>query len=277
VEVRNQDPVLRSAAEDPEVTMSLVKCVKVFVVALVPFLGTVSLSAPGAEAAMAFHGAPMQVNPQPASAATLPANAVSSTNWSGYAATGSKFTSVSSSWVQPSVSCNSTKTYSADWVGLDGDGDTTVEQTGTLAECIGGAPQYAAWYETYPNPPVYFSNKVTPGHQMNASVTANSATSFTMTISDTTAGWSHTVTKTVSGAHRSSAEAIVEAPCCNGSGGALPLADFDTVTFSKAKVNAAAIGTYSPTKIVMASGSTQKDSVSALTNNKKFTVTWLHS
>jgi hypothetical protein len=231
-------------------------------------------SAPGAEAVSGFHGAPMRLNPP--GAATLPANTVSSTNWSGYAATGSKFTSVSSNWIQPSVSCTSTATYSADWVGLDGYGDTTVEQTGTLAACIGGSPQYQAWYETYPNPPVYFSSVVTPGHAMRASVTANSATSFTMTISDTTAGWSHTVTKSVGGARRSSAEVIVEAPCCTAGGGVLPLADFHTVPFTRAKVNGTAIGTLNPTEIVMASGSTQKDSVSALTENKKFTVTWLH-
>jgi hypothetical protein len=257
--------------------MSLVRCAKLFVVALVPFMGTVVLTAPGADAVSAFHGAPMQLNPPGPGAASLPANTVSSSNWSGYAATGSKFTSVSSSWVQPAVSCKSTDTYSADWVGLDGYHDATVEQTGALAECIGGAPRYAAWYETYPNPPVYFSSKVTPGHQMDASVTANSATSFTMTIADTTAGWSHTVTKSVSGAQRSSAEVIVEAPCCTGSGGALPLADFRSVIFSRAKVNGTAIGTFRPHQIIMASGSIQKDAVSALTNNKKFTVTWLHS
>ncbi len=257
--------------------MSLVKCAKVLFVALVPFAATVVLSTPGAEATSAFHGAPMQLNPHPAGAAALPANTVSSGNWSGYAATGAKFTGISSSWVQPSVSCNSKGAYSADWVGLDGYNDLTVEQTGSLAECLGGKAQYTAWYETYPNPPVYFSSKVTPGHLMEASVTASSATSFTMTISDTTAGWSHSVTKSVSGAQRSSAEVIVEAPCCNGSGGALPLANFHTVNFSQAKANGAPIGTLSPTKIIMASGSTQKDSVSALTNNKKFTVTWLHS
>jgi Peptidase A4 family len=255
--------------------MSLVTCTKVFFVALVSLMGTIALSTPGAGAVSVFHGAPMQLNPHPAGAATLPANTVSSNNWSGYAATGSKFASVSSSWVQPSVSCNSTKTYSADWVGLDGYGNTTVEQTGSLAECKGGGPQYSAWYETYPNPPVYFPNAVTPGHHMKASVTATSATSFTMTISDTTAGWSRSVTRTVSGAQRSSAEVIVEAP--SGSGGTLPLANFHTVSFNWAKVNGNAIGTYNPTKIVMASGSTTKDSVSALTKNKNFSVAWLHS
>ena len=255
--------------------MSLVRYARVFVVALVPLTGTIVVSQPGAAAVAAFHGAPMQLNPH--GAAALPPDTVSSTNWSGYAATGAKFNSVSSSWVQPSVTCNSTKSYSADWVGLDGDGDTTVEQTGTLAECIKASPRYSAWYEVYPDPPVYFSSAVTPGHQMSASVTANGAGSFTMTISDSTTGWSHTVTKTASGAKRASAEVIVEAPCCSSGGATLPLANFGTVSFSKAQVDGSPIGMLGPTKIVMASGSTQKDSVSALAKNKKFTVTWLHS
>jgi hypothetical protein len=254
--------------------MSLVKCARVFAVALVPLVGMVVVSEPGAEAVAAFHGAPMQLNPH--GPVALPANTVSSTNWSGYAATGSTFTSVSSSWVQPSVTCTSKNSWSADWVGLDGYTDATVEQTGTLAACKGGSPKYRAWYETYPNPPVYFSSVVTPGDHMSASVTANGASSFSMTISDTTAGWSQAVVKTVTGANRSSAEVIIEAPCCTSGGGTLPLANFGTVSFSKATANGSGIGTDNPTKIVMASGSTQKDSVSALTNDKKFTATWLH-
>jgi hypothetical protein len=43
-----------------------------------------------------------------------------STNWSGYAVTGNRFTSVSASWKEPTVSCSGT-VYSSFWVGLDGD------------------------------------------------------------------------------------------------------------------------------------------------------------
>ena len=44
-----------------------------------------------------------------------------STNWAGYADTGSNgaFSSVSTTFVQPSVSCSSGTTYSAFWVGLE--------------------------------------------------------------------------------------------------------------------------------------------------------------
>lgn len=256
--------------------MSLVRHFKLFAVAVVPLMGMLVFSPPAVEAAAPFHGAPMRVNPvRPAG---LPGNTASSTNWSGYAATGGPFTSVSSKWVQPSVSCTSAATYAGFWVGLDGYNDATVEQTGTLGECSGGSASYASWYELYPNPPVYYSSTVKPGDHMKASVTANSPTSFTMKISDTTEGWSHNVTKSVSSAPpRSSAEVIVEAPCCTSSGGILPLADFHTANFTKGKVNGTAIGLHSPTEIIMASGSTQKDSISALTNNENFTATWLHS
>ena len=59
-------------------------------------------------------------------------------NWAGYSATGATFTSVSASWVQPSVSCTSSTAYSSFWIGLDGDGSNSVEQTGSEADCSGG-------------------------------------------------------------------------------------------------------------------------------------------
>jgi len=52
-------------------------------------------------------------------------------NWAGYAVTGAKFTSVSASWVQPSVKATSQDAYSSFWVGIDGDGSDSVEQLGT--------------------------------------------------------------------------------------------------------------------------------------------------
>src|SRR5205823_10300049 len=41
-------------------------------------------------------------------------------NWSGYVATGSGFSSVSASWNEPGVSCNSSNDLYAPWVGIDG-------------------------------------------------------------------------------------------------------------------------------------------------------------
>ena len=67
---------------------------------------------------------------------------VASENWAGYAATGTagSLTSVSSSWAQPAVTCGATDAFSSFWVGLDGDGTPTVEQTGTEADCPAESP-----------------------------------------------------------------------------------------------------------------------------------------
>jgi hypothetical protein len=47
-----------------------------------------------------------------------PANAASSTNWSGYAATTGTYTSVSASWTEPTGTCSGSAKYSSFWVGL---------------------------------------------------------------------------------------------------------------------------------------------------------------
>src|ERR1700722_18929100 len=87
-----------------------------------------------------------------------------SANWAGYAAAQSQgsFTSVSASWTQPTVTCTDAESFSAFWVGLDGDGTATVEQTGTEADCADGTPSYQGWYELFPNAPVVFANPVQP-------------------------------------------------------------------------------------------------------------------
>jgi hypothetical protein len=206
-----------------------------------------------------------------------PANAASSTNWSGYAAASGTYKSVSASWNEPTGTCSGSAKYSSFWVGLDGYNSSTVEQTGSEVDCSGSTPQYYSWYEMYPAYPVNFSNTVRPGDHFTGSVTV-SGSSYTLKLSDTTQGWSHTVVKSLSGAANSSAEVIAEAPCCTASGGILPLAHFSPVTFTGAAVNGSAIGNFSPTEIVMVDGSGRaKDSISALSGGNKFTATWLRA
>jgi hypothetical protein len=197
-----------------------------------------------------------------------------STNWSGYAVTGGRYTQVSSSWTVPSVSCAGTA-YSSFWVGLDGDTSGTVEQTGTDSDCSGSTPQYYAWYEMYPKFPSNFSNPVHAGDKMTASVTTNGSGSFTLTISDGTA-WSKTVTARLKHAALASAEVIAEAP--SSSGGVLPLANFGTVSFSSAKANGATLTSSTPgiDPITMQSGSTVKAQPSSISSGA-FSVTWKHS
>lgn len=205
-------------------------------------------------------------------------NATSSSNWSGYAASGANgaFTSVSASWTEPTGHCTSGNEYSSFWVGLDGYTSSTVEQTGSEVDCSGSTPVYYAWWEMYPGGSHNFSDTVRPGDSFSASVTYAGGSSYTLKISDSTQGWSHTMNESLSSGKRSSAEVIIEAPCCTSGGGILPLANFGTVHLTGADVNGSPIGSASPVKIIMKSGSTQKDKVSALSGGSAFSATWLH-
>ncbi len=198
-----------------------------------------------------------------------------STNWSGYAVTGSRFTSVSASWTEPSVSCSGTA-YSSFWVGLDGDTSSTVEQTGTDADCSGSTPKYYAWYEMYPKFPVNLKGTVRPGDHLSASVTTDGSGRFTLTITDSTQGWTNTTNARLKSAKLASAEVIAEAP--SSSGGVLPLANFGTVSFSGAKANGSLLTSSTPhlDPITMQSGSTVKAQPSSISNGT-FSVAWKHS
>lgn len=212
-----------------------------------------------------------------------------STNWSGYAVTGTAFTTAVASWIVPGASCTSGHQYAAFWVGLDGYSSNTVEQTGTDSDCDGKNPSYYAWYEFYPNPSYEITGMtITPGDRMEAEVVYSNS-EFTVTIKDLTTGKAFKKSSAVSGASRSSAEWIAEAPCCTTLGGILPLADFGTVLFGKdstavPKTNVAVdsttagvIGAYGTAveAITMASKNAVEAVPSALSSDgSSFSVTW---
>jgi hypothetical protein len=198
-----------------------------------------------------------------------------STNWSGYAVTGGTYRTVTSSWVQPAVKCTGTA-YSSFWVGIDGDTSSTVEQTGTEADCNGTTPVYSSWYEMYPKFPVNYPDVVAPGDQFTASVTTDGRGNFTLSLSNTTRGWTETVTKKLRSAKLASAEIIAEAP--SSSGGVLPLANFGTAGFTASTVNGSTLTSSTPgiDPITMQSGSTVKAQPSSISNGA-FSVTWRHS
>jgi hypothetical protein len=203
-----------------------------------------------------------------------------STNWSGYAGTTGRYTSVSASWVQPAGTCSRGDQYAAFWVGLDGYNSTTVEQTGSEVDCVGRTAQYYAWYEMYPGPSENYTNTVRAGDHFTATVTYLSGEQFSLFISDTTQGWSHTTDASLGQTPSlSSAEAIAEAPCCTASGGILPLTDFGTMSFTGTTANGSAIGNAGGlTEIIMIDNSGRdKDTISSLTGGENFSATWLRS
>jgi Peptidase A4 family len=241
--------------------------------------GSVPWTAPGAEG-WGRGGYPMMGGGGVAgggavNAPTSAATEMASQNWAGYAVTGApgSFTSVSASWAQPAVICGATDTFSAFWAGLDGDGTQTVEQTGTEADCSGGAATYQGWYEVFPNAPVFYASPVQPGDAMSASVTSDGNDVFTLTLSDATQGWTQTTQQAAAGAQLGSAEVIAEAPSENT---VLPLADFGTVNFADATADNAPIGAAANlTELVMQSSSgTDLATPSALTGGNAFSVTW---
>ncbi len=168
-----------------------------------------------------------------------------SSNWSGYASytqtpSKTKFTVAEGSWTQPAVSCPPEQDqYAAFWVGIDGYNTSSVEQIGTDSDCSSGKPEYYAWYEMYPQFPVYLSERdypVAPGDTMTARVTYQpQSDDFMLYLANHKANW--TYTKTISAGHprRLSAEWIAEAPSAGGQ--VLPLADFGTVKFTGASAS----------------------------------------
>jgi len=176
--------------------------------------------------------------------------AAASSNWAGYAVTGSTFTDVKGTWVQPAVTCPARgSTYSAFWVGLGGyaGGNGGLEQIGTESNCFDGQPAYDAWYELLPAGSVQVPMDISPGDTMAAEVIVTDPT-VTLTITDVTNGETFTTQQTPSTLDTSSAEWIAEAPAqCFGSRCfALQLANFGTVPYSGSSTTASGhVGTIS--------------------------------
>ncbi|MFJ8627654.1 G1 family glutamic endopeptidase [Kitasatospora sp. NPDC093550] len=193
-------------------------------------------------------------------------------NWGGYAATGSGFTSVSATWTEPRATCNSTDDLYAPWVGIDGYGSSTVEQTGVATDCSSGSPVNQAWYEMYPANPVYLSTgsyPVSAGDVISASVTYAGSNKYTLKLTNSSRGWTYSTSKTLS-AQRTSAEVIIESPT-----GSYP--DFGTLSFTSATVNGKPLGSYGPVALDPSANGTYEARTSALGGGgTSFTDTYLH-
>jgi hypothetical protein len=193
-------------------------------------------------------------------------------NWGGYAATGSGFSSVSATWTEANATCNSTNDLYAPWVGIDGYGSSTVEQTGVATDCSSGRPVHQAWYEMYPKSPVYLSLSsypVSAGNVIHASVTYAGSRRYTLTLTNSSRGWTFSTTQSIS-AQRTSAEVIIESPT-----GAYP--NFGTLNFSSATINGKSLGSFSPTALDPSANGTYEASTGALgSSGTSFAEKYLH-
>jgi len=204
---------------------------------------------------------------------------VSSTNWSGYADTGSSFSKVSASWTEPSASCGYTTQLAAFWVGIDGYSSDSVEQDGTLIECYLGTAYQYTWWEMYPTNDIQVVGEtLAPGDAITSTVT-RSGTNYTLTVTDSThSANSFTETESCSSCANSSAEWIAEAP--SGSTGVYPLADFKSWTASNASVTegstSGVISSFTDDEITMIdnAGRTKALPGSLNSSGNSFSVAW---
>jgi hypothetical protein len=225
----------------------------------------VGLAAPAGAAAPVHNFAPMNHNGQAVAVRTVHGFNQNGYNWSGYVATGSGFTSVSATWTEPTTRCNSSNDLYAPWVGIDGYGSSSVEQTGVQTDCSSGSPVDSAWYEMYPANPVYYSNPVSAGDSITATV-SRSGTSYTLTLKDNTRNWTKTTTKSYRGAN-ASAEVILESPPA-----AYP--NFGSVNFTGSTVNGQALSAYNPTAFDASGNSGQYEDHTGPLSGGNFSVTY---
>ena len=207
---------------------------------------------------------------------------VTSTNWSGYADTGSSFSDVSARWTEPGASCSSrTTSLAAFWVGIDGYSSDSVEQDGTMIECYDRTAYQFTWWEMYPTNDVQVVGETAAaGDAITASV-VRSGTSYKLTVTDSTHtadSFSTTQSCSASSCVDSSAEWIAEAP--TGSSGVEPLSDFGTWTASNAAVTegstAGSISSFTDDEITMidTSGATKALPGALTGGGTGFSVTW---
>ena len=274
---------------------ALVACVPVLGLALAfgPAAGASTAGAsPGASAAAAartalehltvgWHGAFRRVSASASGVRGL--SQVQSTNWSGYADTGSGFSTVTGSWTEPTATCSGrTESLAAFWVGIDGYSSSSVEQDGTLVECYRGTAYYYTWWEMYPTNAIQVvGSSLRPGDAISASV-VRSGTSYTLKVTDSThTANSFTTTQTCSGCANSSAEWIAEAP--SSSSGVEPLSDFHGWTESGATVKAGStsgvISSFTDDEITMIDSSGLTKALPGALNGSGngFSVTWERS
>jgi hypothetical protein len=191
----------------------------------------------------------------------LPGQNLVSLDWAGYAVA-SDFANpqpivlgVNSSWTVPTISLSLQNTYSAAWIGIGGQLDSTLIQIGTEHDCVNGEPTYSVWYELLPGNSVPITTvNIAPRDKITASITlVNPATNeWSIEISDLTKA-RRFETSVPYDSSRLSAEWIVERPTVGNNLGTL--ADFGTITFTNSHTTfnntAGAIGSFPHIRTIM--------------------------
>jgi hypothetical protein len=161
-------------------------------------------------------GTPATVIHTPAFGLDRTATGWTSTNWSGYAGTGSDFTQVSADWTVPKVTKTKGNTYSSTWIGIDGFGNSDLIQTGTEQDWVGGKAHYDAWWEILPAPETVITGMtVKPGDKMEADIFYAGGPDWWISLEDVTELEPFSILQPYSGP-QASVEWIQEATQING-------------------------------------------------------------
>ena len=155
----------------------------------------------------------------------------SSSNWSGYAANGGAFTSVTATWTVPTVSATSSGA-DATWVGIGGLTSNDLLQAGTQAMVDGsGTVEYSSWIEMLPQSSRNVPLSVSAGDSVTVTITQQGGNDWLIAMKNNTTNGSYSVTVQYSSSN-SSAEWVQEAPSVGR--GLISLDQFGTVKFSGA-------------------------------------------
>ena len=189
--------------------------------------------------------------------------------WGGYAIEHGG-TTVTASWVNPSVKCSVDGDNSL-WVGFDGaDISDTVEQIGIDLDCSSGTVQYNPWYEMYPRDSVYFNEPTKAGDSMTATVVHDSGTKYTLTLADPSQNWSRTFNSSLSGAQDATAEVIMERLTDS-------LDNFGSMSFTGCDLDGSPFGNSSTISYVLTNNSNTTQASTGALNGDHFTMTWKHA
>jgi len=152
-------------------------------------------------------------------------------NWSGYVATGGKFTGVSGTWIVPNpAQSGNSLTAHATWVGIGGVLGHDLIQAGTQAiSAPSGQIQFEAWIEKLPGSTRTISMTVNAGDSITATITQQSDKQWNISLTNNTTGEKFQTTTTYNSS-LSSAEWIQEMPSLGYA--FVPIDSFGSVKFS---------------------------------------------
>jgi hypothetical protein len=188
---------------------------------------------------------------------------------------------VSGTWIIPSVSVSENDTFSSNWVGIGGYGETSLIQAGTEHQCVDGQLEYFAWYELLPRTITRIHTlNIYPGDKITTNITLldYDDNSWLITLEDHTRGTLFQKTVTYNSSMKC-VEWIVERPTVEGK--ISTLADFGTTTLTNctATINGVtgAIADFLYTPVVMVD-SDENDLVSTSplsSDGASFSVTYI--